>query len=232
MTTPAEPPALPEPFTPMEGPPTIANTFDTLLKKPGSILHELHHGEPEKLVRNLLIVTLVCLAVFGLVVGLFSGGTQIWAAPMKIVLGVFASGLITLPSLYIFCCLNGLDVNGRSVVGVMTASLCLTALLLLGLTPVAWIFSQSTDSLAFMGFLTLCFWSIAGTFGLALIFRAARLFGVTSTVHLTIWAFIFILVTLQMSTSLRPIVGTSDEMFTSEKMFFLEHWVGGLEGRL
>ena len=41
---------------------------------------------------------------------------------------------------------------------------------------------------------------------------------------LRIWIGIFLLVTLQMSTSLRPLIGRSDSLFTSEKLFFLEHW--------
>ena len=43
------------------------------------------------------------------------------------------------------------------------------ALLLIGFAPVAWIFSQSTDSIAFMGALHLILWAIGISFGLRLI---------------------------------------------------------------
>ena len=46
--------------------------------------------------------------------------------------------------------------------------------------------------------------------------------------HLRVWTFLFVLVTLQMTTALRPIVGTSTERFPSEKKFFLEHWFQNL----
>jgi hypothetical protein len=219
-------------FEPMEGDPTLINTFDTLLKKPGAVLHDLHKGDSRRLLKNLSITTFVSLAVFGVMIGFFSGGNQLWAVPMKVVIGVFASGLITLPSLYIFSCLNGLDVNAKTVAGVMAAALCLTSLLLLGLSPVAWIFSQSSESLVFMGFLALSFWVIGLWLGLGLIFRAAKMLGVNRRGHLLVWAAIFVVVTFQMSTTLRPIVGDSEgqPLFTGEKKFFLSHWFENMNG--
>lgn len=223
-------PATRDVFEPMEGGKTLVNTFDTLLKKPGSVLHELHHTESRRLLFNLGMTTVLSLTVFGLMLGFFSGGTQIWAAPMKVVLGVLAAGLITLPSLYIFSCLNGLEVNLKTVAGVFAAALCLTSLLLIGLTPVVWIFSQSTESAAFMGFLVLVFWMIALMFGLGLVFQAARMLGVKRRFHLATWTLIFTLVTFQMSTTLRPILGESETLFAQEKKFFLKHWIDNLNG--
>ena len=174
---------------------------------------------------NLGLIVLGCLAVFGAIVGSFSGGMQTWAASLKVVLGVVASGLITLPSLDIFGCLNGLDLSLRNAAGLMLTSMALMGLLLIGFAPVAWIFSQSTDSLGFMGFLALVFWLISLTFGLNLIFRSATAMGITNKVHLRMWAIIFVVVTLQMSTKLRPIIGPQTETFLQEeKKFFLVHW--------
>jgi hypothetical protein len=39
-----------------------------------------------------------------------------------------------------------------------------------------------------------------------------------------IWSIVFLLVTLQMTTSLRPILGRSELFLTQEKKFFLQHW--------
>ncbi|MEZ5305226.1 MAG: hypothetical protein R3F11_31975 [Verrucomicrobiales bacterium] len=36
--------------------------------------------------------------------------------------------------------------------------------------------------------------------------------------------FLFALVTIQMTTTLRPILGKSDRFLTTEKKFFLVHW--------
>jgi hypothetical protein len=53
---------------------------------------------------------------------------------------------------------------------------------------------------------------------------ALRETGATQNAPLMIWISIFLLVTLQLSTSLRPILGRSDKLLTTEKKFFLQHW--------
>lgn len=228
-SSPSRAPASTTAFMPMaDAKPSLVTTFDTLLKKPGSILHHVHHAEPGRVIAYLLLTTLVCLAAFGLMTGWFSGGEQLWAAPVKIVLGTFAAALICLPSLYIFACLSGYDVTAKSVVGVLTAVLCLSGLLLLGFTPVVWVFSQSIRSLVFMGFILLGFWIVAMSFGVSLLFRSARYLGAKRSGNLAIWVLVFFTVSLQMSTSLRPIVGQSGRFFPDEKKFFLEHWFDSL----
>ena len=215
----------PSPIEPLPDNLGVTSTFETLLKRPGDLLHALLEGDRSgQILRNLAVTTLACLAVFGFVIGTHSAGAQLWAAPLKISLGMLFAGLICLPSLYIFSCLSGLDVKFKSVSGVLFAALCMIALLLLGFTPVVWIFSQSTNSLVFMGVLALLFWTIAAWFGLGLISKTAETLGVKNRSHITVWMGIFILVALQMSTSLRPIIGTSDELLTNEKKFFLTHW--------
>lgn len=223
---PAPAPADPktEPLPEMTGQATLGNTLDHLLKRPGALLHALHTGSPGRPAAWLGLASVLCLAAFGLVLGFFSGGDQYWAAPLKLVLGVAASALLTWPSLCIFGFLSGMDIPLRTITGLLVAMLALFSLLLLGLAPVAWIFSSSTESLPFMGFLTIVFWGIALCFGLGLLFRGARLLGVRSPLHLALWAAIFVVVTLQMSSTLRPILGSADTFFPTEKKFFLNHW--------
>ncbi|WP_414211339.1 hypothetical protein, partial [Klebsiella variicola] len=88
----------------------------------------------------------------------------------------------------------------RTVFGILFAVVCLSALLLIGFAPVAWIFSQSTDSIAFMGTLHLAFWLIGTLFGLRLLSLLARLSGGIPNSHLRVWSTIFVLVCLQMTT--------------------------------
>jgi hypothetical protein len=40
---------------------------------------------------------------------------------------------------------------------------------------------------------------------------------------------IFVVVCLQMTTALRPILGTSDTFLPTEKRFFLAHWFDTME---
>ena len=41
---------------------------------------------------------------------------------------------------------------------------------------------------------------------------------------------IFVLVLLQITEALRPILGTSDDLLPKEKKFFLSHWVESVSG--
>jgi hypothetical protein len=92
---------------------------------------------------------------------------------------------------------------------------------------VAWIFSQSTDSLAVMGMLHLLFWIIGLWFGVRLIKGLAACANADAPAlgHLKVWIVIFVLVSLQMSSALRPLIGTASTLLPAEKRFFLQHWV-------
>jgi hypothetical protein len=147
---------------------------------------------------------------------------QWWAAPVKVSAGLLISALICLPSLYIFACLSGSQARLAEVFGLVAGLLMLMTILLIGFAPVAWLFSQSTESVAWMGALHLVFWGVATLFGLRFIeagFSQAR-----SNAGFNTWVIIFVLVVVQMTTALRPIVGTADTLLPKEKKSFLSHW--------
>jgi hypothetical protein len=211
-------------FEPMPNTENLISLLEDLLKHPGRVVHELHQTRAAVLAGWLLIFGIIGVAIYGIVVGAQSGGTQMWIAPAKLGLGTLLAVLICLPSLYIFTCLGGIDAQLRSVCGALFAAVCLSSILLIGFAPVAWIFSQSTDSIAFIGALHLLFWVIGIRFGLRLIDAMGRFLGAHSKGHLRIWSVIFILVCFQMTTTLRPIIAPSKRFLPTEKKFFLAHW--------
>ena len=217
-------------FEPMPEGKSPILVIEALLKYPGRIIHELQNNWRPDLSSWLLVLALLGMATYGIVVGSFSGGTQMWIAPAKLALGTLLSVLICLPSLYIFACLGGIDARLRTVSGVLFATVSLGALLLIGFAPVAWIFSQSTDSVVFMGALHLALWAIGISFGLRLIEAMGRLLSGSVRSHLKLWGLIFVVVCLQMTTTLRPIITTSKTFFPTEKKFFLAHWWEALSG--
>jgi hypothetical protein len=222
----SKPPPIPgrfafEPMPKGASPPLV---IEALLKFPGRIIHELQNNWRAALPLWLLSLALLGMLAYGVVVGSFSGGAQFWIAPAKIALGTLLSILICLPSLYIFTCLSGIDAQLRTVTGVFFAAISLGALLLIGFAPIAWIFSQSTDSVAFMAALHIGLWVIAIMFGLRLLEAMGHLLGGSARNHLKFWSVIFIVVCLQMITTLRPIIGTSDHFLPTERRFFLTHW--------
>ncbi|MEI9894942.1 MAG: hypothetical protein WDN28_13910 [Chthoniobacter sp.] len=194
-------PPLPQPLPANASPGAI---LQALLNRPGHLIADIHLTTATRLPWVLGLFAVLALAAYGLVIGSFSGGVQWWSAPLKVSLGALASAAICLPSFFIFLSLSGADVSLRSIVGALCATLALTALLLIGLVPVAWVFSQSSDSVAFIGALHIVFWLIALAFGLRLLRRLLDYLRIQERLHLKAWTAIFIFVTLQMTTALRP----------------------------
>ena len=211
-------------YAPMPGRRDLLAVFETLLKYPGRIIWEISNGRAWPVVMALALITVFSMTIYGVVVGSLTGGSQLWIAPVKIVIGSSLSLLICLPSLYVFLCLSGSDGNLRQVAGMLLASACLTALLLISFAPVAWVFSQSTDSIALMGFLHLLFWIVAIWFGMSLLKRCIQLAGQSAKGNIGVWMIIYIVVSLQMMTTVRPIIGHADTFLPDQKQFFLAHW--------
>ena len=211
-------------YRPYEAGRDPAHLVDRLLKRPGQVAWEVCAGRRERMLPALLAVVTVALLGYGVLVGSFSGGWQYVAAPLKVLGGLLASALICLPSLYIFSCLTGNRLALPAVAALLTQSLSITGILLAGFAPVAWIFAQSTHAPAFMGALHWAFWLCAFLLGARQLRMAlahhnegrAPLFG--------LWCVIFLVVVLQMSTALRPVVGAFDGWRLHDKQFFLEHW--------
>ncbi len=65
---------------------------------------------------------------------------------------------------------------------------------------------------------------IALLFAFRFIMVTLKMHGASQPAPLVIWCIVFMLVTLQLTTTLRPILGTSDKFMTGEKKFFLHHW--------
>jgi len=199
--------------------------IEAVLRHPRRLIYQLRHGVPGRLISPLLVIAVLLIAVYGMIVGSFSGGIQWWAAPTKIAAGMFITAAICLPSLYIFACLGGSPAKLHEVAGALGGLLLLMTLLLIGFAPVSWLFSQSTESVAMMGFLHLLFWVVAVRFGVRFLFAAFRHFGLRSEAGLKMWVMIFILVSLQMTTALRPLVGRAAILLPKDKKFFAAYWL-------
>jgi hypothetical protein len=210
----------------------LPNAFvaiEALLRQPRRLLFQLSQPGAGRLIAAMLCVALVCAVVYGVMAGTFSGGIQLWAAPVKIAAGLMISAAICLPSLYIFTCLSGSQARLVEVCGLLAGLLMLMTILLVGFAPVAWIFSQSTESLAWMGFLHLMFWFVATLFGVRFMKQGFSHANAKSQAGVNVWIIIFLLVAVQMTTALRPIIGKSDTFFPPEKKFFLGHWADCLD---
>jgi hypothetical protein len=223
---PQPPPYFPQPHAepPLPEKLDTRSLFEALLRSPKALIKRL--AEPgHGTLLPFLLLAIISTIVFGAVLGTFAMHEQIWAAPLKITVGLLLSGLICFPSLYIFSCLAGSQAGASQLAATLAGMLALSGLLLLGFTPAVWIFTQATNGYGFMGVIALGTWFIAVAFGFRFLGSAIASTGANSKVPLIVWSCIFLVVTLQMTTSLRPIIGRSDRLLTSDKLFFLQHWI-------
>ena len=229
------PPIAPPPRLPGDDPAErvpitgIASAVESILRQPRRVMFQLRQPGGGRIIITMLFVAMLCALIYGVVVGTFSGGTQYWAAPVKIAGGLLIASMICLPSLYIFACLSGSQARLVEVFGLVAGLLMLMTTLLIGFAPVAWLFSESTNSVVWMGVLHLLFWLIATAFGLRFLGAGFAQTQAKSKLGLRVWAVIFVLVALQMTTALRPIVGTTDTLLPTEKKFFIRHWFDCLD---
>ena len=216
--------ALGENPTEREPIPNAVAAAEAILRQPRRVMFQLRQPGAGQLMAGMFFVTLMCSAIYGAVVGSFSLGMQLWAAPVKIAGGLMVSAVICLPSLYIFACLSGSQARLSEVCGLVAGLLLLMTILLVGFAPVAWLFSQSTESVVWMGALHLVFWFIASCFALRFLQTGFSHSRARTTAGLNSWVIIFMLVAVQMTTALRPILGKSTTFFPQEKKLFLTHW--------
>ncbi len=121
-TPPPVPPTLPagQSSAPSSGPRSLGDdpserdyvsgpiaAIEAILRNPRRVLYQLRQPGAGRVIVALCLIAVVCSLVYGVVVGTFSMGTQLWAAPVKIAAGLVVSAVICLPSLYIFSCLSG-----------------------------------------------------------------------------------------------------------------------------
>jgi hypothetical protein len=216
----------PEDRLPIAG---ISAAMEAILRQPRRVMFQLRQSASSKLIAAMVLLAILCGLVYGLVVGTFSGAEQLWAAPVKIACGMLVCAAICLPSLYIFSCLSGSQARFIEVIGLIAGLLLLMTLLLIGFAPVAWVFSQSTESVVAMGALHIVFWFIAAYFGLRFLAAGFRHLSAQSNAGLNVWIVLFVLVCLQMTTALRPLVGKADTFLPKQKKFFLAHWIDSFE---
>ena len=141
---------------------------------------------------------------------------------MKAPLIVAGSALLC-ASLYVFGVLAGAPLTRARFAVTLTGFLGMLALVMAGLLPIEWLFSVSTESLAFVVWLHLALWTIAMIFGVRFL-RAAL--PEVSAGALMLWVGLFCLVSFQVTTFVRPTLWRDPNaaIVAHGKLFFLDHF--------
>lgn len=163
----------------------------------------------------------VCFTLYAVAAGMFQGGSSVALAMLKIPLIIVASVALCLPSFYVFTTLSGAEYSPREFATVLAAFCGITGLILLGLMPVTWLFSVSSISLGFVVWMHIWIWLIALAFGRRILVDTAP----TARAAVGVWLVLLFLVSLQMTTYLRPVLWRAPgaPLFTSEKKSFVTH---------
>ena len=203
--------------------PTWGELVESLLKSPAEVFERLLTERP-RIVGLLVAISFVGHTAYGLILGAFSGYEQLWAAPIKFTFGSFAAAALCLPSLYVLTCMSGIGLRVNQVVSILAGIYAMTSLLLLAFAPVAFVFTYSVNAVGWMGFFHLGIWGISIGIGLNFLFAGMLRTRSLRSNLLHAWAVILIVTLLQMSATLRPLIGRADTYFAPERRFFVEHW--------
>lgn len=226
--------ATPPPIPSSDATADTGNIVTSLLKSPVRVADVISRQQKGLLASAaaLLGVAVVCHAVFGLAIGLFAGWGVAIMDVVKVPLVALCSLLICFPSLYVFACVAGSPLSISQTLALGCSCLAMIGLILVGLAPVVWLFAVSTESLPFIVILTFVLWIIAVSFAARYVgkLRANSLFQRQGGIK--VWFLILVVVTLQMTTYMRPMLAKPESgWWTEEKQFFLSHFGSTFEDK-
>ena len=197
-----------------------------LLRAPGNVM-----GFAEgkactwRLAAFLAIVTVAGCAMFGFAVGSFVD-LKVAALDAAKMVGIAAfSFVLCFPTLYVFATISGSSLSAArlAVLGlVFTATF---GSLLAALSPILWLFSVSTENVAFVIVMSCVLAAMSIAFVTQPVKVAAEKGIVSKAIGLRVWLVVFVVVALQTVTLVRPMltpIGTPRE--PEGKCFFLMHF--------
>ena len=197
-----------------------------LLRAPGEVMG-FADGKARywRLAAFLLLVTVVGCALFGFAVGSFVDLKVAALDAAKMVGIAVFSFVLCFPTLYVFATISGSKLSAArlAVIGlVCTATL---GSLLAALSPILWLFSVSTENVAFIVVLSCFLAALSLAFVVCPITAAAEKKIVANKAGLHLWLVVFAVVALQTVTLVRPMLAPIGTPRTPEgKCFFLMHF--------
>jgi hypothetical protein len=205
-------------------PETMLQAFDELLKQPAITVTRASAARSSRIALWLMGGGLISAAIYGAASGFFQGGTAILLPMLKAPIIVAFSLLLCLPSLYIIGSLLGARLTAQRFRLAVAGFIGMIGLLMIGLMPIVWLFSVSSRSLAFIATLHVILWVVCVAFAARFLGLALKDSGASATPVL--WVVLFVLVSLQVATFLRPVLWFQPgaPLFQKEKLFFLEHF--------
>ena len=170
-------------------------------------------------------------SLYGLAMGVFAGGNSLWQAALKAPLVLFGALAFCAPALYVMLSMARIVVSGRQVAAMLAGLSGLSSGIMLCFAPITCLFGASTSSLGFMIGLHIVVWTIALCCGLGLMAQVVP-GGFRECKVLLAWSTLFLVVSAQMLTYCRPILGVAVNKQFREKdpKFFFQHFYANVVG--
>ena len=225
--------------------------LDRLLRGEFTRPEELRGGRVTLPTGRLVLACLALGAFYGLCMGLYAatgGRDESWkfllAAAAKVPLLFLLTLVVTFPSLYVFAALANSRLRLRDTLRLLVAAIAVNLGVLASFGPVTAFFTVSTDSYAFMIFLNVLFFALAGAVGLSFLNRAVGAVFPSAAPGAAgeppsedsrrarrifrVWLVIYVIVGAQMGWILRPFIGDPNrpfELFRERRgNFFIAVW--------
>ena len=197
-----------------------------LLRTPGELMGFAEgRANNWRLAAFLALVTVAGCALFGFAVGSFVD-LRVAALDAAKMVGIAAFSLVLCyPTLYVFANISGSRLSAARLAFLGLVFTATLGSLLAALSPILWLFSVSTENVAFIVVLSCVLAALSFAFVLRPVVAAAQKGIVAKTAGLHLWLVVFAIVALQAVTLVRPMlapIGAARE--PDGKCFFLVHF--------
>ena len=164
--------------------------------------------------RAMLIFAPLFLALFGAVIGSDHSVWQVLSSAVKLPVLFLLTLVICVPTLYFFTTIFESSLTLTQIFALLLASVTMTAIVLLGFTPVVLFFLITTSQYQFFKLLTVAIFAIAGVIGVRQLSQGlwlltahdGRSAGARRTI-LRLWILLYMFVGSQLAWTLRPFFG-------------------------
>ena len=188
-----------------------------LLRESDQVFEKIYaEQDMERQIQYFSLYALLFSAIYGFLLGMYSGNFQMIAGAVKFPLLVFGTLFLCLPPLYMVNILIGVKLSFRQTLVILLGVTYVMSALLASLSPILVFAMLNTTSNNVICIITLISCSISGIFALNCVWKGMtylinRQGAQSNTWIIKIWSVMFMLVGTQLSWGLRPFIGQRGE---------------------
>ncbi len=183
----------------------------------------------------LLISSSAFFALYGAIIGSFSGGLQMVASAIKLPALYLITLAICLPTLYFFDVITGSRRSFGQYLALLLASMSIIGVMLFSFAPIILFFRLSINDYRFFQLLNVVIFTITGLVGINVFYRSLIYINEQDsespknrTTMIRGWLVLYGFVGSQLGWTLRPFFGTPDKPFqlfrNLESNFYFHIW--------